>query len=161
MAVPHLSVHGVVGPGITLGGSLGYGSSSGEFAVRSDGERETGDAAELREFLCGLRGGYLLMPEKAVSLWLRAGVSAFSAHGERDDAETSFDQRGLVLNIDPLLLITPADNVALMLGPVMDIMVTGDREERAATDFGTESEVFEFRTHGTNIGLTAGVALLL
>jgi hypothetical protein len=162
MAIPHLSVHGVVGSGFTLGGSLGYTSTVSEVEVdfEVDGESVSQDAPELTEYLLGARVGYLVVPNATVSVWLRTGISFYSVDIERNDPDgQTATQNALVLNVDPMLVFTPVEHVGLLLGPVFDIEVAGGREERSAS--WTDEETVDADTGGTNFGLVAGIALLI
>lgn len=112
------------------------------------------------------RAGYLLTtPDSAISVWFRAGTSFYSAHGDKDDDDDdllAYDQRGPIINLDPMLVFSPVENVGLMFGPVLDVEVAGEVEQYTRSEGDSRlADLTEVSTSGVNVGVTAGIALLL
>jgi hypothetical protein len=164
-ATPHLSIHGVVAGGLTLGGSIGFMTTSGEVETTEedpfDGSTTTNrsDAPDRSAFIIGPKIGYLVAANSTVAFWLRAGITYFSLAAEESEDGDTFEQsvNGISFSIDPMLVITPIPHVGLMLGPVIDVGLSGKVEAKATGSFSGDSEAdFKF----SNFGAAAGLAVL-
>ena len=134
-----LGVDGVVGPGVTLGGSIGY----------SKYEQTVGSVSnELSGFVIVPRLGYMLAPSRYVGVWLRAGVGYASLNVDNDGSGLSQHFVGLVL--DPMLVVTPLPHVGVTLGPSLNIGLDGK----------VKAGGLEVDSTTSSYGLTAGLALL-
>ena len=137
---PRLSLDGVLGPGVTVGGTIGFSSNN----VDLGGEEVTFSALVLNP-----RVGYIASPNETISLWPRLGIS-YSIQWI-SDSNTDVSLRILALAIDPMLVIHPMPHIGILLGPVFEVSLSGTVE----SDTSTASNDFSTLT----AGLAAGVAI--
>jgi hypothetical protein len=165
-AVPSLSIHGVLGPGVTLGGLIGYVSAAGETETRDPlGDKVTTDHPTTTGFVVAPRAGFILPTSESLSLWLRGGLTYYqfdtSSEEARVDFETQITESGLALSLDPMLLFTPVPHVGILLGPVLDVGLSGE----VTVDLGGADSPPEdpdpTDVKLSNYGVTAGIAILL
>ena len=162
-ALPRCGIDFVVGPGFTLGGSLGVSISSSRNAEGEDqGSVSTTSVAP--------RIGFLGTPYQSFSIWLRGGI----AYIKKPDTPIGNIERTLTattLNFEPAMVLSPAPHVAITLGPVIDIglggktdctrlsntvMSDGSNPAEEAT-CSTEERDVDFKV--SSFGVTAGIAL--
>ena len=114
----------------TLGGALGYASSSPDGGSR----RHT--------FFVHPRAGFLLPISTGIDLWLRAGFSYY------DTGSDEVNRSGLAVDLSGMLTLNVAGNFALALGPQADIGLLGDLEIE-----GVGSSAARITSVGINAGL--------
>ena len=147
---PRLSADYFVDPGISLGGSLMYASYSPD----SDGATLDTSAGI---FVVSARVGYATMFNENVGLWPRIGltyghmstsVKGTNSAGGSLDAESSGSQ--LLLDLEAMLIVSPAPHVGFTLGPTFDYELSRSAE----TD--GEDTLEGVSTSFTDFGLQAG-----
>jgi hypothetical protein len=112
--------------GLSLGGTIGYWSQSGE--VETGTERDLPDP---HLFTIAPRVGYAVMFGRVLGIWPRAGLTFFTgesslgASGLNAEAEVS----GLGMNLDLPFVIVPAPHFAILVGPGLDLTLTGQAEQ--------------------------------
>jgi hypothetical protein len=152
-ATPRLSVDAVIGPGITLGGSIGYatsgGSSESTTTVSNPGSTGTPrvtdqDLPKFAAFVLTPRVGGLIMLGEHASLWLRGGITYYHSTTESTIQDTStvpatsFTRNSTfnltAVTFDPEIVFLPTAHFGLTLGAVADIGLGGsfDIEESEA-----------------------------
>jgi hypothetical protein len=138
---------GVVGPGFTFGGSIGY--STVDFTAR----RNNGSSESLRltELVLVPRIGFMLAPSRYVGVWLRAGVGYANLGLESRDGPTFW---GVDAIFDPMLVFTPIPHVGLLLGPSLNVGVAGSEDAPKAPPGTT------VRNTWSSYGVSGGIALL-
>ena len=156
--VPRLAIDGVVGPGVTLGGSIGYVSFAGETTDAGT----TQDNPTQAFFVFNPRVGYIASLSDVISLWPRLGFAyaANSLDFEDSVSGVSIDRTVTLtfLTIDPVLVIHPIPHVGFLIGPVIDISLSGSTDASVSGappgSFIAEPDVSE-----QVYGLTAGLAV--
>ena len=153
-AVPRLAVDVFPIYGLSVGLSLGYSSSSGEAEAPGTG-RQT-DLASISAFAIAPRVGFAHMFGDYFGVWPRAGFTYIKvtvhpsgpaeSAGERDD-ETSFHS----ISLEGMFVISPVPHFAVVLGPLIDIGVGGEREDEE------ESALYRDDITVTNFGIVAGL----
>jgi hypothetical protein len=163
-AMPMLTIHGVVRGGLTLGGGIGYVSTSG--SAQGGGGPDT-DLATRHAFTIAPRVGYMMWLSPALSIWWRGGVSyadqkqtlppvADCSSGTCVNGPTTTTEFSNVdLSLDPMLVITPVSHVGIFVGPAIDVGMSG----KSSYDDGTNH--LENDATDSSFGLAAGIGLLI
>jgi hypothetical protein len=145
-AIPRVAVDAILG-GLTLGGSLGFISTSGE--------EQQGDTSEDYDDTTGFaiypRVGFIIESSDVLSIWLRGGVEYYSATSDDGDTEDTLSL--MSISLEPALVITPVPNVGFLISGLAAIGVSGTRE--VSTDGASSEADVKFSTFGLNAGLTA------
>jgi len=151
-AVPRIGVDGVLGGAFTIGGSVGFGATTGNI----DNGAESGSTSlpAASGFTVYGRFGYLIVPSATVAVWLRAGPEFFSGSYDNTGSQVEYTTKVLALTTDPQLVITPVPHAAILVGTLIDIGVWGSYERTRSTS----SEQVDFTI--SNLGVTAGLALI-
>jgi hypothetical protein len=105
LTVPRLGVDYFIDEHLTLGGNLGM------FVLGGDGD-DTG-------ILFGARVGYALRLSHEIAFWPRGGIT-FASAGEN---------HVFAINLEGMFTLAPADNWAVLLGPVLDLGLAGESGE--------------------------------
>ena len=154
-SLPRLSVDFLPTNGLTIGGSVMYAYVSG--SIEAEGYDE--DIASQNIFLIGPRVGYAYMFSDNVGIWPRAGVSYVTIWSEDEapdpmtgDTTTVEDsQSETAINLDVMLVLSPAEHVGLTVGPTVDIGLGGTSK----TEIGSSSSEVDVSTFG--FGVQAGL----
>jgi len=112
LSTPRLGIDYFLGPGLTLGGNLGFVSAT------TAGLTTIG-------VLLGARVGYALRLGHSVTLWPRGGLTFVSAEPE---GAISGDKM-FALAFDVPFAFSPAEGFAFLVGPTLDLGVAGERGE--------------------------------
>ena len=136
-----LGLDGVLGPGVTLGGSIGYATF--EETVGRTTNTTSG-------FVVVPRLGYMLGPSRYLGIWLRAGIGY--ARLKLNNGGESVTQRAVDLVVDPMLVVTPLPHVGLTMGPSLNVGLGGDLRSNAPN--------LDVDATSSSYGLSAGLALL-
>lgn len=168
--LPHVGVHYTVIPSLTVGAGLGIASIGGtNERERTNGQGVTEttktDLNDVTMLFLAPRVGYVLGLTPAVGLWLRGGLTYYSISSKYTDEtvagtitikrEITSTNSGLGLNLDPMFVISPVDHFGFMVGPTIDIPLSGTdkREEKN----GSTTETVENDHTFMNLGLTVGL----
>ena len=117
--VPRLAFDYAVIPHLTIGGSLGFASSSGKRKEPNLNEQDTIDTTL---FAFAPRVGYVFGFTNLLGLWLRGGLTYYHlTFGLDDRASLS----GFGLNLEAALVFAVLPNVGITLTPSFDIPLTG------------------------------------
>jgi hypothetical protein len=125
-STPFASLDGVVGPGITFGGGIGY---QGDHQELKDAQ-----TVDLSAFVVAPRVGFIQEIGKVVSVWLRGGVTYSSQKAVTTQAVCPFSSCGppttqafsmLDLSVDPTFVFTPFPHLGILLGPTVDVALAG------------------------------------
>jgi hypothetical protein len=113
--------------GLSLGGSVGYLSTT----VEDDAGGETTDSA----FLFGPRVGYLVMFSDLFGIWPRGGFTYLMGEFEDTtiaglDVDTEYGLFALTAEVP--IVLAPAEGFAILLGPTLDLSLTGSAEATSA-----------------------------
>jgi hypothetical protein len=130
LVIPRVGFDYFVAEHWSVGGSLGYMSSSGEQKneTRPPGHQLTrSDLPDISIFAFAPRAGFAYMFGKVVGIWPRAGITYLGANVDSYTAGNRFETSIHLwnVNVEGLLVITPLEHVAITVGPVIDIGLTG------------------------------------
>jgi hypothetical protein len=122
--VPRFGFDYLVIDGLSIGGSLGFASISGD---TEGGFLGVGDDPSGTAFLLNPRVGYVHMFSEVIGIWPRGGLAfhSFSADGD-NDVEVS--ESGFGLNLECMFPIVPSEHWGFLVGPTLDIDITGSRD---------------------------------
>jgi hypothetical protein len=150
-----LGVDGVIGPGVTLGTSVGYSvvHSSIHLTANVEGadlnmDQEGGSTSS---FLIVPRIGFVLAPNGYLGIWLRGGVG-YTSLTQTEPSQPDVELTSVDLVLDPMLIITPVPHAGILIGPSLNIGLSG-----AANGITTEVDL---TNKFSSYGLSAGIALL-
>jgi hypothetical protein len=156
--IPRLAFDYVFGPGITVGGALGYLHRSGSLSTTMNNTTVSRDQPSANGFLVSPRGGYALELTPLLAIWLRAGISYFSLSDESTNnagtTTTKHNLHGFSLGLDPQLVITPVAHAGFMVGPIADIPLSGNFNTQQT---GMMNTSVDNTVKVANYGVSAGV----
>ncbi len=135
-----LGFDAVLRPGITLGTGIGYAT-----VTRDD----PGPPHEISLFMIVPRVGFMLGPSRYLGVWLRAGVG-YTSVTVATTGNSDVTQRALDLVVDPQLVFTPFPHAGIMVGPALNVGLSGSASQN--------SNRVEFTS--SSYGVNAGLALL-
>lgn len=143
--VPRVGFDFALIDGLTLGGALGFATG------------DSGAESTMTTFLLAPRVGYVLGFSRAISLWLRGGITYFNQTSRNEPDTRSATLWGTSLNIEPTLMISPFEHVAFTAGLLLDLPVAGKQStERVMGNVTTTTSVGLTVRH---IGLMAGLVI--
>jgi hypothetical protein len=171
---PRLGVDGVLGPGVTLGGSLMYVIVTGEqeSSVTAGGmtTKDKEDLPSLSWFLLHPRIGYLADLSPAFSIWPRGGVS-YSAVSYELESETFINgmettQTNTVTistttaTLELLFLAKPMEGAGITFGAFADLPLSGGTEAESDPEDPADPPPDSADVSLTSFGVVAGVAVI-
>jgi hypothetical protein len=132
--------------GLSLGGSIGYWSQSGE----QDAGVQT-DLPDQHMFTVAPRIGYGVMFGQVVGIWPRGGFTYFTGESNLDVGPFAVetDVNGFGLNLDLPFVIVPANHFAILAGPGVDFTASG-KAEAANADY--DVSIFDVGLHVGFVG---------
>lgn len=145
--IPRLALDYFVVEGVSIGGSFIFLSSSAE----QEDDAGTADIGTRTTWAIHPRVGYAYAFDETFSIWPRLGVTYLSSSFESDATETSFSAFDLTGEL--MLGISPIENFAFLIGPYLDLGLSGSGE---STDLSTNNTL-EADTKLTSFGLAVSV----
>ncbi|MBX3185201.1 MAG: outer membrane beta-barrel protein [Polyangiaceae bacterium] len=138
--IPRLALDYFVADGVSIGGSLGFTSHSGENESKLGGTTTSTDHPSVTSFAIAPRVGYVIPLTDGVDLWARGGITYWqrTTEGDPDDTKDS----GLGLGLEGLFVISPIEGFGISIGPTIDFGLSGSTEvgdadaDLTATNFG-------------------------
>ena len=150
-SVPRLALDYFVADGVSVGGSIGYATSSSETETSGGGTSVTMEGDTTTTFLFTFRGGYAHMFSRSAGIWPRLGFTYHSVGSEDPDGNSEFTVSGLALGLEVQFVLSPVEHFAFTVGPSFDVGLGGSSE---ASNGGTSVET---DTTITDIAITVGV----
>ncbi len=149
-STPRVAVDYFVTNGLSLGAGLMYWSNAPSHEING----QTTSDPTTHEFLIQPRIGYALVLDDTFAIWPRAGFQY--AHASVGSYSAS---RGDV-TVDAMLGISPIKHVVFLVGPMLDVGVTGSQDYRVGTGggAGAVTSTGSSDVKLTSFGLTAGLA---
>jgi len=150
--MPMLTFHGVVAGGLTIGGGVGYTSTTGSHEeITPTGGTITIDAPTRTAIAVAPRIGYLASFSPTFGIWAKGGITYHTQTTEYPDDGSEESINGVAVSIDPMLVFTPLPHVGIVFGPTLDLGVSGTIAETGIVDRDITL---------SNFGAAAGIALL-
>jgi hypothetical protein len=139
--IPRLSFDYFIAEHWSLGGALGYQSTS----ITTNNGRNAGSTPQGSDFIFAPRVGYAHMFGRVVGIWPRAGLTY---HDESFDGAADRDVNGFALSAECQFVFVPTMHFAFLLGPSLDLDFTGRtrRDDGVNVDHG-------YRSLGLQVGL--------
>jgi hypothetical protein len=141
--IPRLTLDGMFGNGLTLGGSISYMTVSGKHeTVSGNANKSNVDDPTSSVFIFAPRVGVVIAASPTVGIWLRGGISRISASTDSQSVDNSGQPLGgtvtttltlVDVTLDPQLIITPVPHVGITLGALLDIGASGTLEQTGST----------------------------
>lgn len=152
---PRIGADYFVMDGLSVGGSLGVYTHSGEVEAEEMGVSIESDTGSYTGFLFQPRVGYAFMFSDMFGIWPRGGITflheGFEA-GNNDETSSS----AWAITIDAPLVIHPVPHVVFGIGPTLDLGVTGSSEDDPADPDDPTTET-DFTMH--DFGLQASLVV--
>lgn len=139
-SVPRFAFDYAIIDNVTLGGSLGYASTSGENDV-DGGEDNDFDTFTLFSFQP--RVGYILRFNDVVGMWLRGGLTYYSIGSDNFGSSSGFG-----INLEPGFVFTVTQGFGISVTPSIDLPLSGTFDPEVGEDAD-----YSIRNFGANAGL--------
>jgi len=150
-SVPRLALDYFVADGVSLGGSIGYATSSSETETSAGGATVTTEGDPTTAFLFSLRGGYAHMFSQSAGIWPRLGFTYYNLGTEDADGTGEFTVSGFALGLEVQFVLSPVEHFAFTVGPSFDVGLGGSSEvSNGGTSTETDMTI-------TDIAITVGV----
>lgn len=120
--IPRLSFDFFVAESLSLGGSLGYYSFSGE--VDPGGDADKYDLDKVTALALAPRVGYVIPLADAVYLWLRGGLTYMSVTVDPDEGD-DVDGNVMQANLEGAFVFGIGENFGFHVGPAADLPLGG------------------------------------
>lgn len=160
--VPRLSVDYTVIDRLTVGGSvILFFTAGGSTEVKQGSQSVSTDAPSTTLFGIAPRVGYILGLTDLFAFWPRGGFSFYSLSSKSTDTRNNQTTTSTVstsqfaINLEPVFAITPVQNLFFIVGPVIDIPLTGT--QKTETSVGSTTNSHSVDSSQFHFGLTAGL----
>lgn len=149
---PRLAFDVFVSPGFSVGGAANYFHLSQDINLSGN---TTSNSSTVSGFLIAPRAGYAVRAGASVWFWPRAGITYMNLSndlGGGDNAKVSL----LAATIEAPLAVTIAPHAVILIGPTVDIGLTGSEKLNTVGGTGTSITIKE-----TDYGLQVGLLFLI
>ena len=151
--IPRLALDFFVTEGISIGGSLVYLHRSISQELDPDPGNASGDVGSGSLFAIHPRVGYAYPFDETFSIWPRLGITYFSYTEEVIDVSETTTS-GFDLTGEVMLGISPMSNFAILIGPYLDLGLSGTQE---TTDLSPGGATTELDSTLTSFGLAVSI----
>jgi hypothetical protein len=155
-STPRLGFDYTVTKSVTIGGTIGFISRGGSTDTDTGNGTTSVDSPTVTGFVFAPRGGYILVINPMMALWLRGGLSYFTASSESQNMNTTTTTttNGFSLNLEPQFVVTPVPHFGFSAGLLGDIPLSGNQKTETT---GVGATSVEHSTTIRNFGLTLGL----
>jgi hypothetical protein len=162
--IPRLALDYFVTEGVSLGASFMYIVQSGEEETEPEsGSSNTRDLPTQSVLVIHPRIGYSFIIDETFAIWPRAGITWGRAASESTltnpttgaSVTSESSRTALDLSLDIPVVISPMEHFAILIGPYVDLGVSGTAETPSLTNPGETTDV---DSKQTSFGLATGVA---
>jgi hypothetical protein len=143
---------------LTIGGATWFYTqlSASETLTPANGASKSADVPKVTYWGIAPRVGYIFPINHMLSAWPRVGVeyqnvSFSSVNGSPSQAQSQFS-----LNAEAMLVISPWNHFGFMVGPTVDIPITGKRDVQSTNGAGSSTTV-SVDSALFQVGLSAGM----
>lgn len=147
-AAPRLGADWISPLGITAGLGVGFLAASGESVDKTPEAETKAPFPSGTAFLVAPRAGWFGVLNRWLTLWPRAGVTYVRINDSLDTGTTRFQL--LALSLEPAVALTPIAHVAILVGPSLDIPLTGSGFTDQAS--GRRDLSTRFSNYGGSVG---------
>jgi hypothetical protein len=160
--IPRAAIDFNVASGFTVGGAIGFMSSTGKtkFEPAMPPPRPDRDDATITMFLFTPRIGYVLPLSPMFGFWPRAGITYYSISAENTSTgnmPVTIKQttNGFAVDIEPMFVITPVNHFGITVGPTVDLPLSGTRSVTSTPADPTPpaDDKVKYTSFGLNVGL--------
>jgi hypothetical protein len=128
--LPRAAIDFSVASGFTIGGAIGFTTSSGKVKNESMGMSAEVDDTSVTVFNFSPRFGYALPLGPLFAFWPRAGITYFNFGTSRTGTGANPTTRkdtisGLAVDLEPMFVLTPVPHFGIVGGPVIDLPLSG------------------------------------
>ena len=109
----------------------------------------TGDSSSANGFLFAPRVGYAMRAGSSVWFWPRAGITYLFVSNSNSGAKATL----LAATVEAPLAVTIAPHAMILIGPTVDIGLTGSQSVSGGTGTGTSSLSIKETDYGLQVGL--------
>ncbi len=155
-AIPRIGFDYLVIDRLTVGGSLGFVTGSGEVEEEAAGVSRTQDTGSANAFLLAPRVGYAFMFTPMLGIWPRGGLTFLAGGSEADDGYPKTSSSRVALTLEVPFVITPVPHVGFTFAPTLDLGLAGSDEVTTIDDMGVET-TNEVDVVATDFGIQAGM----
>jgi hypothetical protein len=155
-AIPRIGFDYLPIDGLSVGGSVGFFTASGEVEQEANGVSQTEDTTSFSLFLLSPRVGYAFMFTPVFGIWPRGGVTFLSLTSEAADGSPKSSSSRFALTLEVPFVITPVPHVGFTFAPTLDLGLAGSDKVTTIGDMGVETSVENDAT-ATDIGIQAGL----
>ncbi len=162
--IPRFGVDYVVAPSVTIGGDLfATLPMSSTRSTTQNNTTTSRDGTKLNAFGIAARAGYVMPLAPRVAFWPRGGLSytrvgtsnTQNGGGPGGGGTTSTTDSQWGLSLEALFVVTAAPHLGIVLGPVLDLPLSGTQHDEI-TDNGmtvsTDTDISEL-----HVGITIGL----
>jgi hypothetical protein len=139
---------------LTIGGSIGFVSTSGE---RESINAPTRDINSITAFAFAPRVGYILPLADWVYFWPRLGVTYYSLKvtdpATPTSPESSVSFNGFAINVEPAFVFSPVPHFGISVIPVADIPLAGSTSQEPPDPTPEPDTSVRIRNFGATVGL--------
>jgi hypothetical protein len=155
-AIPRIGFDYLPIDGLTVGGSLGFSTASGEVKQEANGASVTQDIGSGSAFLLAPRAGYAFMFAPLFGIWPRGGITFLQVSREDDDGYPKTSSSRLALTMEVPFVFTPVPHVGFTFAPTLDLGLTGSDKVTTVDNNNVETTV-EADAVATDFGFQAGL----
>jgi hypothetical protein len=155
-STPRFGFDFTVAKSVTIGGSIGVTSQTGSQESGNGATTTSQDTPSVTAFSFAPRAGYILMINPMLSLWLRGGLSYFTASiSSKTPTETDTTSLNeFAVDLEPQLVITPIPHMGFTAGLLGDIPLAGNGKFETT---GANASSQDVTRKVTNWGLALGL----
>jgi hypothetical protein len=156
--VPRIGFDYAIIPNLTIGGALGFASSSVSIKSERNGATVTQDGDTVTAFLISPRVGYIIGISDSVGIWLRGGFTYFNLSDkgpEVNGRKSTNSVNGFAFSLDPILVLSPVDHFGFFGGIMVDLPLSGTLKNETVQPGRTDSVSYDAKA--TNLGLNFGL----
>jgi hypothetical protein len=155
-AIPRIGFDYLVIDRLTVGGSLGFVSGSGEIERKAGGVSESEDTGPTSLFLLAPRVGFAFMFTPILGIWPRGGLTFLAGGSEDEDGYPKTSSSRWALTLEVPFVIAPVPHVGFTFAPTLDLGLAGSDEVTTIDNMGVETTT-EVDVTATDFGIQAGM----
>ncbi|MGZ3417723.1 MAG: hypothetical protein ACXWUG_11960 [Polyangiales bacterium] len=156
--IPRIGFDYAIIQNLTIGGAIGFASSSLSTKTERNGASVTQDGDTFTSFLISPRVGYMIGLSDKMGIWLRGGFTFFNLSDKSPEVngrKTTNSANGFAFSLDPIFVLSPVEHFGFFGGIMLDLPLTGTLKNETVTPGRTDSTSYDSKA--TNFGLNFGL----